>query len=133
MEDTQYLLRRKALQARDGDVWLPQDVFAQLQRVTRSARKYYAEVDPSILQLDEPRIHALNDLMDNAQDDKAGGWNLHVTNLDLFDLEKLCLYAEEFFADLGGAETLGMTPPDITALTEKLGKYRDATFPADAG
>ncbi|MDE1152755.1 MAG: hypothetical protein PW788_09485 [Micavibrio sp.] len=112
------------------DVWLPQDVFAPLQRVARNAHKYFAEVDASILQLDDVRVEALCSLLDNAQDDKNGGVNVRLTNLDMFDFERLCFYAEEFFADLGGTETLAMTPPDITALTEKMGKYRTSAFPA---
>ena len=130
MDDKQYQLRMHALRERMADLWLPKDVFASIERITRSAHENYLEVDPSILQLDITRLSELNDLLATHQDDKKDGINLRLSNLDMFDLEKLSLYAEEFYGDLGGEEQLGMTPPDITALSEKLGKYRETTFPA---
>ncbi len=130
MDDKQYQLRMHALRERVADLWLPKDVFTKLESITRSAHENFEEVDPSILQLDIARLGELNDLLSTHQDDKKDGINLRLSNLDMFDLEKLSLYAEEFYGDLGGAEQLGMTPPDITALSEKLGKYRETTFPA---
>lgn len=130
MDDKQYQLRMHALRERMADLWLPKDVFANIERITRSAHENYLEIDPSILQLDITRLSELNDLLATHQDDKKDGINLRLSNLDMFDLEKLSLYAEEFYGDLGGEEQLGMTPPDITALSEKLGKYRETTFPA---
>ncbi len=130
MDDKQYQLRMHALRERVADLWLPNDVFEKLSKITRSAHENYPELDPSILQLDITRLGELNALLATSQADKMDGVNLRLSNLDMFDLEKLSLYAEEFYGDLGGADQLGMTPPDITALSEKLGRYRETAFPA---
>ena len=112
-----------------ADVWLPQDVYAPLQRVLQSAAENYGEVDPSILNMDETRVKQLSGVLGNAAFDKKDGYNISLTNFDMIAFEAVCIYAEEFFGDLGGAEKLQMSPPDITALTEKLVKYRLVAFP----
>lgn len=116
----------------ETDLWLPHDVFSEVQRLVRAAIRHDDDIDPSIMQITLAEFKHLSDLLDNAVDDgRAGGRNLRVTNLDVAALEHLSFYAEEFFTDLGGADELGMTPPDITALSEKLRRYRATAFPGD--
>jgi len=118
----------------ETDLWLPHAVFAPLQRIVRAAIVHFDEIDPSILRMDAARLGQLEQILDNGEDDgETGGRNLRLTNIDLASFEHLSLYAEEFFADLGGENDLQMVPPDITALSEKLRHYYAIAFPGEAG
>jgi hypothetical protein len=116
--------RMKALRERQADVWLPAHVFNRLRDFVRGADQNYKQVDASILLLPEKRVKELRALLDGAPAQKDGA-TIHMSYLDMIELEQVSRYAESFPEDYSG----NMKPKDIMAFTEKLGEYRKAAFP----
>jgi hypothetical protein len=127
MDTKAYAKRLAELDARKADVWLPGDVLVNIKTLVSGAQQNYDEVDPSILLITPERIGRLSKILATAKNPSAGA-TLELSELDLIELRQLSYYAEQFHADFGTPEQLGMAVKDIPALTEKLRKYLETSF-----
>ncbi len=125
MKGNELKKRMDELRAKQADVWLPSDVFEKIRGLTRGAATRYAQVDPSILNIPEKRVKELQKTLDGAKPVKDGV-SLHLSYLDMIELEQVCRYAERFLDDYGDT---GVKQKEVAALTAKLEQYRKAAFP----
>lgn len=120
MTAEQYDARLAQLKSQTADIAMTADVLAPLLRVVRQTIANYDDIDPSILGLEEERVEELAQLLESA--------NLHLSHLDLFDLERLSLCAEGYYDILGGAKALMMDESGLAALTRAVAAIRRKTF-----
>ncbi|MBI1216830.1 MAG: hypothetical protein GC185_13585 [Alphaproteobacteria bacterium] len=127
MDEEQLEKRMQTLRAQKADIAFAPDVYAQLRRLLAAVHKHFEQIDPYVLDLEPERLDALVKAL-SPLDRPTDVAMRRLSHLDMFDLERLALTSEGYFAELGGAEALGMSPPELTALTETLGHLRKSCF-----
>jgi hypothetical protein len=131
MDDEQYNKRLEDLRGQTADIAFAPDVYGQLRRLLTAVEKNLDVIDPYIIDLDGARLAALLTSLapaDSAPENPQDLIMRRLSHLDMFDIERIALTAEGYYAELGGADALGMSPPGLTALTETLGHMRKSCF-----
>lgn len=117
----QYDARLAQLESETADIAMAADIRGPLLRVLRQTMANYDDIDPAILGLEPERVGELARLLE-------GGARVRLSHLDMFDLERLSLCAENYHDVLGGEKALSADESGLAALTRAVAALRRDTF-----
>lgn len=119
LTDAEYQARIAELKSRTAEIQLEPELRSKLHRIITATFENYDELDPYILDMDKETIDQHAKLL--ASPDEA----IHVSQNDMFDIEKICLCAERWVEDLGD---INMTSAEIGAIAKKVITFRKQIF-----
>lgn len=129
VNEEQYQARIAKLKSEVTDLRLPKDTYEKISLVVRQTLSKIEDIDQYILGIEDARLKEIEGMLKKPANDGSEGIMLHLSHLDIFDLEKIALCAEGYYEELGGSNVLKMSANDLAALTEKISAYRKIAFP----
>ena len=130
MTNEDYRARIAYLQGRKSDVLFPRDIHGKIVVLVRCMQENLDDIEIPILDFDVARLPTIDAVLSTATPDGAN-LRVHLSLLDMFDLECISLLAERDLKAIVGEEPAQWTREEGAALTSALESLRGHAFPKE--